>query len=739
MTRRPSLRSLTPWFSVLSGVFLVPTLLAQVPVSSLGKASKIEDAAARSALPEWQVIPPAGLQDLTPSDGSAPPESFRSWTVSHGDPGSRRYSALDQINRDNVRQLEVAWAYHSGSTDSDRSGWRGIQANPIIVEGIMYAPNADRAIVALDGRNGRELWRYQVERPLRLGLKDAPARRGLAYWAGLEGHSPRVIFASGDWVYALDPKTGNPLAGFGENGRTSLPTGGTAVGVIWQHSYIVPGLSGDLFSYDLRDGRLQWRFHTIPREGEFGADTWRGMDKHGANPWGGVALDEARGIVFLAVGAPRPDFVGVERLGDNLFANCLVAVDARTGARLWHFQNTRHDLWDVDNPAPPNLVTVTREGKRYDAVAIVSKTGHTFVFDRVSGKPLFPIELRRAPPSKLPGEVTAPYQPDPKLPEPFASLAFSRDLVTDRSPEARAFVEHRISRANMGWYEPFELGRPTVFFGIHGGAEWTGAAIDVPAERLIVSSNHIPWIITVFRDDDPPPAKPATAGEQAYVQWCAACHGPDRRGIGTAPPLRGLRHAHDDESLTKLILTGRNAMPPMPMIPVQVRQTIFDFLLARDRPASSSSKAEERPRYAVTGYHKLLDDQGYPGSKPPWGTLNCIDLNTGKIIWRVPLGEYPELTAQGIPKTGTENFGGPMVTAGGLVFVAGTRDEMIRAFDKDTGEELWSAKLPFGGYAPPATYEIEGRQYVVIAATGAGKLGTTGGDAWVAFALPEKP
>lgn len=700
----------------------------------------VEDPAARAALPELHIIPAATANELTPAVGNEPPDAYRTWTVSHGDAGSRRYSALDQINRRNVRRLEIAWQYRSSDGSENRANWRGVQANPIIVDGVMFAPTADRAIVALDARNGRELWKYQVETPPHIGLQDAPARRGLVYWPGNDDHKARVVFASGNWVYALDPATGRPLPEFGENGRTPLPTGGTAVGVIWESSYIVPGLTGDLYSYDLRDGRLQWRFHTIPREGEFGSETWQGAARSGANPWGGVALDDRRGIVYVAVGAPRPDFVGVERHGDNLFANCLVAIDARTGQRLWHFQNTRHDIWDLDFPAPPNLVTVQRDEFAVDAVAIVSKTGHTFVFHRVTGRPLFPIRMRRAPTSKLPGEVTAPYQPDPELPEPFARLEFARDDITDRTPEARAYIEHLLGRANMGWYEPFELGKPTAFFGIHGGAEWTGAAIDVPTGRLYVSSNHIPWTITVFRDDDPPPLRPATVGERAYVQWCGACHGPDRRGIGTSPPLRGLRHAHTDESLTQLVLNGRNAMPPLPMIPEPERLALFDFLFARDRgPAAEMPRDDAVPRYSFSGYRKLLDAEDYPGSKPPWGTLNCLDLNTGRILWRVPLGEYPELTAQGVPVTGTENFGGPMVTAGGLVFVAGTRDEKIRAFDQDTGEELWSAKLPFGGYAPPATYEVDGRQYVVIAATGAGKLGTTAGNAWVAFALPENP
>jgi quinoprotein glucose dehydrogenase len=696
-----------------------------------GAELTIEDPMARAALPMEIVVPAASPEELTPSNGALRSASYRTWTVSHGDAGATRYSSLDQINRSNVHRLREAWRFRSGD------GQGGLQANPIVVKGTVYAPTPGRAIVALDGATGVERWRYQVETPAQPGLDDAPARRGLVYWDGLDGrYPPRVVFASGKWVYALDPGTGKPLAGFGQGGRTPLPTGGTAVGVIWKSTYIVPGFSGDVFAYDLRDGRLLWRFHTVPRAGEFGADTWIGAGRgNAANPWGGVALDEKRAIVYVAVGAPRRDYIGVERAGDNLFGNCVVALDARDGRRLWHFQNVRHDIWDLDNPAPPNLVTITRDGREIDAVACVSKTGATLLLDRVTGKTIFPFELRRAPVSRLPGEVTAAHQPDPRLPEPFAKVAFTRDDITDRTPEARASVEFKLLRANMGWYEPFELGKPTVWFGIHGGAEWTGASIDVPSGRLYVSANHIPWIVTVIRDNDPPPLKPPSAGETVYQQLCAACHGPDRMGLGMSPPLRGLRHSMDDAAVLSLLKSGRGAMPPAPPMEDSARTALLDFLFARDRQAIVG-EAQDQPRYTLGGFSKLLDAEGYPGSKPPWGTLNCIDLNTGRRVWSVPLGEYPEFEQQGLAKTGTENFGGPMVTAGGLVFCAGTRDGKIRAFDKDTGDELWSSRLPWGGNAPPATYEIGGRQYILIAATGGGKIGGATGDAWVAYALP---
>lgn len=703
-----------------------------------GAWGQVEDAAERARLPLWQVVPAARPDELTPAGPPPSPEAFRAWTVSHGDAGSRRYSALDRINRDNVHRLRVAWEYRSQDGGGNKDGWRGVQANAIVVDGVMYAPTAGRAIVALDAVTGREIWRYQLESPPRIGLSDAPARRGLVFWRGSETQAARIVFACGDWLYALDPATGRPLPGFGAAGRVSLPTGGTAVGVIWNATYIVPGLGGDIFSYDLGTGKLLWRFHTIPRDGEFGADTWRGRAKGGSSCWGGVALDEVRGIVYAGIGAPHPNFTGVDRLGDNLFSNCLLALDARTGKRLWHFQNVRHDLWDLDNPAPPNLVTITRDGRRIDAVACVTKTGSTLLLDRVSGKPIFPFRLRRAPASTLPGEVTAPYQPDPELPEPFASPEFRPADITQRSDAAREAVLKQIQGTRFGWHEPHTEGQTTLFRSTRGGAEWTGACIDVPTGRLYVSSNHLVSFASVFRSDERErdPRLPPSEGEKVYQALCAACHGPRRQGVGMVPSIVGLRHRMKDEDVSKLLKTGRGAMPPFPQLERAQETALLDYLMRRNQPPPARTPDGGEARYAEVAFKFLNDHEGYPGGAPPWGTLNCLDLNTGRLLWRVPLGEYDELTKQGIPKTGTENFGGPAVTAGGLVFCAGTKDEKIRAFDKDTGRELWSAKLPFGGYAPPTIYEAGGRQFVVIAATGGGKPDTPIGDAWVAFALP---
>jgi quinoprotein glucose dehydrogenase len=703
------------------------------PCPLVAAAIPPEDAKARLELPEFVTIPAATGQELTPA-AAIRPESFTTWTRSQGDAGSRRYSALAEINRRNVSRLETAWVYHSGD------GARNIQCTPIIVGGVMFAPTAGRAIVALDAATGVERWRFQVDHPEQPGLEDEPARRGLVYWRGGPGAAPRIIFGSGDWIYALDPQTGRPLAGFGEGGRTPLPTGATVGGAVYRGVFVTAGLYGDIYGFDVRTGAQRWRFHTVPRGDEFGAETWNGADPGQANCWGGLSLDGDRGIVFAAIGAAQPNFIGVGRIGDNLYGDCVLALDALTGRRLWHFQNVRHDIWDLDNAAPPPLLTITREGRKVDAVACVSKAGVLLLLDRTSGKPIFPFRLRRAPVSLLPGERTAPYQPDPVLPEPISRPEFRIEDVTTRTPEAHDFVMKQALRARFGWFEPFAEGRPNLFMGTRGGGEWSGAAVDLPTGRVYVSSNRIVSMVTVLAADEAErdPKYPPSAGERIYLQSCASCHGPSRAGNGMIPPLIGVRHRMGEDQIGELLRTGRNAMPPAPPMTADARTALLDFLLRRNQPPSlpRENGASNAPKYTFDGFNFLTDSQGYPGIKPPWGLLSCYDLNTGRIDWRVPLGEYVELTRQGLQKTGTQNLGGATVTAGGLVFCAGTADQMIRAFDADTGAELWKARLPWGGYAAPAVYEVDGREFVVITATGGGKVGGPVGDAYVAFALP---
>jgi len=711
-------------------MFIVKNRFIYAPLAVFALAALLGGPAWADELPLYKTIPPASLAELTPADGWPSNEDYRHWTRSSGGSTSNRFSALTQITSDNVSRLEVAWTYHSGDGEGN------IQANPVAVGRRLFLPTAGNRIVALDATTGKEIWGYRPPKTGN-GLQDIPARRGLIHWAGDGKTAPRLFFSAGNWVYALEPETGAPVTEFGENGRAELPTGGTATGAIWKHVLIVPGFLGDVFGYDVTSGKQLWRFHTLPTGTEFGADTWARVDK-GANCWGGMSLDESRGIAYVATGSPKPNYLGPAHLGANLFSDCIIALNAETGERLWHFQEIEHDIWDLDLPTAPNLVTVMHDGRKVDAVAAVSKIGNTLLLDRVTGKPLFPYRLRRAPASKLEGEVTALYQPDLELPERFSKQEYTAADLTDRTDEAADYALTRFKSAQTGFFRPCSEGRPNLLLGIDGGAEWTGACVDADTGRLYVTANHMGWIISVFRNDDPPddPTAPKTRGQILFETTCALCHGANRRGIGVVPPLRGLRHRLSDDALVKQIRTGKNGMPGFRDLSEPDLKALTDFLMLRDRPLPPAPTKPERPKYSFGGYPKFYDNEGYPANKPPWGTLNCIDLNTGKLLWKVPLGEYPELTAQGVKPTGTENYGGAIVTAGGLVFCAGTRDSKIRAFDKETGAELWSAKLPWVGNAPPATYEVNGRQFVVIAATGGNKLGTPYGDAYVAFALP---
>ena len=712
---------------------LVPQLDAEVKRPGVDYWA-VESAAERAALPMYEVTPAAEAHELTPANGSPGETVYATWPRSHGNDANTRFSPLKQITRENVAQLKVAWIYHS------KDGAANIQCNPIVVDGVMYGPTAGDHVVAINGAIGEEIWRFKP------GQKK-PAMRGLTY------HEGRIVFAAGDALWALDAKSGKPVESFGSRGFIRIIDCVVAPAV-FKNVLIYPGWNGDVFGVDFHTGKTLWTFRTVPRGEEEFAETWD-APAEGANCWGGMTLDASRGTAYVTTGSPKPNFIGVGHHGDNLFSNCVIALDALTGKRLWHFQEVRHDIWDLDIPAPPVLVTVnaTRDGNamRVDAVAAVTKLGNTLLLDRVSGKPLFPFRRKRAMTSTLPGERTSAYQPDVELPQPFAGSAFTPDDVTDLSPVARRFVLDKLqhSEATFGWFRPFDEGRPNAMYGFHGGAEWTGACFDPATGLLYVSSNHVPWLPSVhartgaYGDES---TLPKTAGRAVYEKGCMACHGNNREGRFVNPALIGLSERIREPDVVALLKSGRGSMPAATYLARDETTALLDYLFERDRPIGTTTTTRPaRPAYRDNGYPKLLDHENYPGCKPPWGTLNAIDLNTGKIAWRVPLGEHEALTKRGVVKTGTENFGGPLVTAGGLVFCAGTRDLKIRAFDKATGEELWSADLPFGGFAPPTTYEVNGKQYVVIAATGGGKLAVQprppgpspdAGDAYVAFALP---
>ena len=686
------------------------------------------------------------------------------WRITGGEPGQSRFSPLDQINRRNVRSLRVAWTYRAG--DASPQNRSEIQATPIVVRGVLYSTSPSLALFALRAATGEQLWRFD---PFAGRRRESHVNRGVAYWE--EGDDRRIFYTAGRRIWAVNAATGQPVATFGDSGSIDLATGidrdvsrtqmvATSPGVIYRDMLIQPtrvsegegAAPGDVRAFDVRTGRLRWIFHTIPREGEPGAETWPAGARRlagGANSWPGMTVDPARGIVFVPTGSASPDFYGGERLGQNLYANSLVALDANTGRRIWHFQTVHHDVWDRDLPATPTLVSVVHDGRRIDGVAQITKSGFVFLFDRESGRPLFPVEERPAPRSDLEGEETWPTQPIPVKPAPFARQRMTEADVTDLTPAAHdsALARFRRLRHDHLFAPPSRQGT-VVLPGFDGGGEWGGAAFDRTTGVLYVNASDVPWI-AAMRERVRPAATAPRTGDEIYAASCVSCHGADRRGDGgRTPSLVGVIERRTPAELRQVIERGKGFMPAFPQLTDVQKDAVIAYLGGRTgvvAPAGSAPARSDDPRAAAgvapsrfefLGYERWRDAQGYPAIKPPWGTLSAIDLNTGEYRWRITLGEHAALTARGVPPTGTEMYGGPIVTAGGLVFIAATMDAKLRAFDKRTGELLWEAKLPAAGYATPSTYRVNGKQYVVVAA-GGGKLGTPSGDAYVAFALPD--
>jgi quinoprotein glucose dehydrogenase len=703
--------------------------------------------------------PAAEVPQIATAQGAGQRAQQADWPVYGGDPQDTRYSSLAQINRSNVHKLQVAWTYDTGEKG-------GLQTSPIVVDGVLYAYTPSQKVFALDAATGKPLWKFDSG-----AGGTSEAARGLAYWAegsaraGARGKGDRRILAGVmHYVYALDAATGAPIPSFGTNGRIDLredlgrdvaqqEVAMTSPGVVYKDLLIVgerepedlPAPPGDIRAYDVRTGKLRWTFHTIPHPGEFGYDTWpKDAWKYSgaANNWAGMALDPGRGIVYVPTGSAAADFYGANRVGDDLFANCLLALNAATGERIWHFQAVRHDLWDRDFPSPPTLMTVWRDGRRVDAVAQTSKQGFVFLFDRTNGKPLFPIREHPFPPSQVPGEVAATEQRLPDKPAPYARQLLTEDLLTNRTPEAHQWAVEQFRKfRSEGQFVPFSTDKDTVMFpGYDGGAEWGGSAVDPETGILYVNANDVAWTGALAEMK----AGKTLDARGLYLNRCSLCHGDQMAGSPPQfPSLIGVAKRRSADEIVALLRKGSGRMPAFPDLSDEQVGALVQYLTSgADRELSSTGRAaaDVAPNmdYRFTGYKKFLDPDGYPAVAPPWGTLNAINLNTGEYAWKIPFGEYPKLAARGLKNTGTENYGGPVVSAGGLVFIGATSfDNKMHAYDKSTGELLWEATLPFAGNGTPATYEVNGRQYVAIAAGGGRPRGTPAGGLYVAFALPQ--
>jgi quinoprotein glucose dehydrogenase len=655
----------------------------------------------------------------------------------YGGEGGRRFSTLTKITHANVARLEQAWRFDMAEAGDP-------QTHPLAIAGVVYAYTPSLDTIALDGASGRLLWRFHS------GVKAGGPQRGLSWWR--HGRECRLFAAAGSYLYALDPATGQPLPGFGDGGRIDLREGLdrdpeqisvalTAPGLIWRDMIVIgfrtaesaPAAPGDIRAFDVHSGKLRWVFHTIPHPGQPGYETWPAdywKTGGAANNWPGMVLDEKHGLIFAPTGSAVSDFYGYDRIGDDLYANTLLALDANTGRLKWHFQGVHHDVLDRDFPSPPVLLSVRHDGKDVEAVAQATKQGYLFVLDRLTGKPLFPVSEMAVAQSDVPGEKTSPSQPVPAVPAPYARQRLSEGLLTNRTSEAHRWALDQFRTFHHGGpFTPLRVGQQTVVFpGFDGGAEWGGQAADGRHGILYLNANDIAWTGGLVAN-----TAAGGLGARLYQDNCAACHGPDRKGAPPAFPSLA-DSSLTQQQMTEVIHGGRGRMPAFAAIQGDGLPALLAFVRNGEDKELAVPATTNRPAYRFTGYRKFLDPDGYPAVAPPWGSLNAIDLNSGTYLWRIPLGEYPALADK---TTGSENYGGPILTASDLLFIGATLyDKKIRAFDSRNGKLLWQATLPYAGDATPITYVAGGRQYVLIQADNARDKAAAQGATYVAFALP---
>ena len=660
------------------------------------------------------------------------------WRVYLGDSGRTHYSPLAQIDRDNVGELALAWVYDAGEPGAS------MYTSPLVVGGVFYGLSPNLVPFALDAATGEEIWRRE------LGLGSS-AQRGLMWWE--RGDDKRVYFTSSRQLVALNAADGTLVQSFGDGGMLDLMPATrrgeraagagsyrfnppqvqfrvTVPGVVFEDLIVLgfstseweDALPGTIRAFDAVDGALVWQFDAIPAPGAPGSETWAegALDKAGgANVWTGMALDEERGILFAPTGSATPDFLGAGRLGDNLYANCLLALDVYTGELLWHYQVVRHDLWDRDNASPPTLVQVERDGRTTDAVALATKSGHLYLFDRETGESLYSIlEVDSAVPSSIAGEAPAPTQR-------ISSVAFSRQRfeITKRTPEARAFVAEAIADFDLRPWAPPKAGTVLFHPWYDGGAGWGGAAFDPGTSRLILNAMDVAGTLSLIE------VPAGSSGYGSYARHCGACHGFDLEGSDAGVALQGLNKRMSYGEAYGILNRGQGRMPGFAHLNPGERTAILRHILA-ETPTKDETITD--PAYAFCCYAYLRDDEGLPGNAPPWGTLNSIDLASGEIVWAVPFGNFPTHPDLGF---GATSYGGPVVTASGLIFIAATPDRMFRAYDERDGSVLWETELSAAGFSTPAVYSVAGKQYVAIAAGGGRGSGKHGAE-YFAFSLP---
>ena len=673
--------------------------------------------------------------------------AYKTWSSYLGDSGRSHYSTLSQITPLNVQNLKVAWSYEAADFGQ-------MQMSPIVVDSMLYGVTAALRVVALNAETGKEIWQFGDSVKVWHSTS-----RGVSYWK--KNKDQRILCTRGSDLFALDALTGKPIPSFGDNGKVDMRSGmpesaqnsfviSNTPGTIFKDIIVMPlrlsegagAPPGDVIAFNVITGKVEWVFHTLPEKGEEGYDSWSADPRESptvgaANNWAGMAVDEEAEIIYVPTGSAAPDFYGGDRLGSNLYANCLLALDANTGKRLWHFQFTHHDIWDRDPPAPPNLLMVERNGKKVPAVAQVTKQGYVYVFNRMTGEPLFDIEEVAVPSSTIKGEEAWPTQPLPIKPKPFARQ--SQDLTeADISPFAENKEEllKTFRASDKRQYAPPALTPNFLLPGYDGAAEWGGTAADPDKGIIYVNSNEMAWNLQLVIADEITDDTPK--GQVAYQKYCVSCHQSNRKGLEASgyPSLLDLQLRKDKKEVANIITNGKGMMTGFPEIEKEEIDALLRFLYEEEIQHNLVEKVNikaENVAYKHMGYNKFFDSNGLPGISPPWGTMHAIDLNTGEYIWSIPLGDTPQLGEKG-KSTGTENYGGAVVTENGLLFIGATKDGYFRVFDKYTGNLLWENKLPAAAFATPAMYEVNGKQYIVIACGGE-KLGTEKGNQIIAFAL----